>query len=123
MPFLWTSARYRIVDSQVTTSNGGDAFLVVESTNLRMRFTQDRRQLSVEFQSTLDQKGQWYSVDLLRRLFLGQPESSSILDESYARFLGDHLDEIDERFGPQKWLDTQSSLKKVKAQRSKEMWG
>ena len=55
MGYLWDRARFRIVGSEVTTSNGGDAFLLVESTNVRLRFVQDRRQLSLEFQSAVDQ--------------------------------------------------------------------
>jgi hypothetical protein len=123
MGYLWTTARYRIVGSEVVTSNGGDAFLDVESTNLRLRFVQDRRQLSLDLQSTLDTSREWYSIDLVRRLFLGQPEVSAILDESYARFLGEHLDEVDELFGPQRWLATEAALVRIKAHRSKEMWG
>ncbi|GEK22875.1 hypothetical protein [Cellulomonas xylanilytica] len=123
MGYLWATARYRITDSQVTRSNGGDAFLVMESTDLRLRFVQDRMQLSLELQSTLDAAHEWYSIDLVRRLFLGEPESSSLLDASYARFVGEHLDELDERFGPQRWLTTQGELQQIRAQRSKELWG
>jgi hypothetical protein len=95
----------------------------VESTHLRLRFVQDRKQLSLELQSTLDTAHEWYSVDLVRRLFLGQREASALLDESYARFVGEHLDEIDELFGPQRWLTTEADLQRIRRQRSKEMWG
>jgi hypothetical protein len=124
MGYLWTGARFRIAGSEVTTENGGNAFLLVESDDLRLRFVCDRKQLLLDFQpvNNLDD-AEWYSVDLIRRLYLGEREPSGLLDVSYAKFIGDHLDDIEERFMDASWSTTEAALKKLKVKRAQELFG
>ncbi len=124
MGFLWDGARYRITGSEVTTSNGGDALLLVESEELRLRFVRDRGQLFLDLQpSFLSPDGEWFSVDLVRRLKTGQREETAELDQGYASFVQEHLVEIEQQFGSEEWPATSSSLKKLKARRAKELFG
>ena len=124
MGFLWIGARFKIVGSEVSTSNGGDALLLVESNRLRLRFVCDRTQLLLDLQpSRTSAPNEWFSVDLIRRLFLGAPELSAILDESYAEFLHEHLDEIEQKFSDENWTETQSQLRGLKLKRAKELFG
>lgn len=123
MAYLWDGAQFRIVDSEVTTANGGDALLIVESTTVRLRFVRDRGQLFLDFQPTALRPDEWYSVDLLRRLLLGRRETSAVLDDGYAEFVRLHLREIEERFSQERWPSTRGELKKVKVQRAKDMFG
>jgi hypothetical protein len=123
MDYLWEGDRYSVVGSQSRSSNGGDALLVVESPTLRLRFVRDRGQLLLDFQPAAEHRDEWWSVDLVRRLLLGRPEPSAVLDESYAAFLGEHLTEVEARFGAERWPATRDELKKLKVRRSKEMWG
>ena len=123
MGYLWDGARFRIIDSELTEANGGDSTLLVESAVLRLRFVTDKTQLFLDFQPVAGQAKDWYSVDLVRRLFLGERERSAVLDESYADFIGEHLDDIEARFGPERWPETKAALKKLKVIRSKEMFG
>ena len=124
MGFLWEEARYHITGSETTTSNGGDAYLLVESSTLRLRFVQDRRQLFLDFQPCKPAPSrEWFSVDLIRRMFRGRPETSSLLDESYATFVQDHFDEIESRFEDDSWPTTHAALKLLKKKRAKELFG
>lgn len=124
MRYLWTGARFRITGSEVSTSNGGDALLIVESDVLRLRFVRDRGQLFLDFQPVVtDRPKEWYSVDLVRRLLLGQRETSALLDESYASFIHDELPEIESRFAQVRWPETHSELRKIQKVRAKEMFG
>jgi hypothetical protein len=124
MGFLWSGARFRITGSEVSTSNGGDALLLVESSGLRLRFTCDRTQLFLDLQSVAASgPREWYSIDLVRRLLLGQPEPSSLLDESFARFLGENLAEVERRLSAENWPETRPQLRALMAKRSKEMFG
>ncbi len=124
MAFLWDGARFRIVGSEVATSNGGYAYLEVESAALRLRFIRDRGQLLLDFQpSGRGPSAEWFSVDLIRRLLLGERESSGILDEGYAAFLDNHLEEIEVRFGDDAWPTTRAALKQLKMKRAKELFG
>ena len=101
MGYLWDGARFVIVDAERTEANGGDSTLLVESAVLRLRFVTDKTQLFLDVQPVVGPAGDWYSVDLVRRLFLGGRERSAVLDESYACFIGEHLDDIEARFGPE----------------------
>ncbi|MFC9689140.1 hypothetical protein ACFTSF_11410 [Kribbella sp. NPDC056951] len=123
MGFLWDQARFRIAGSEVTTYNGGDALLLVESDVVRLRFVRDRGQLLLDFQPATGGISEWFSVDLIRRLMLGQPESSGLLDEGYAAFIGQHLDAIEGRFRPERWAETHAELKALKVKRAKELFG
>jgi hypothetical protein len=124
MGFLWAGARFKIVGSEVATSNGGDALLLVESRDLRLRFVCDRTQLLLDLQPTRTQTpSEWFSIDLIRRVLLGKREDSALLDESYAVFLKEQLDEIERRFSDENWSETRPELQKLKLKRAKELFG
>jgi len=122
--FLWDEARFRITGSEVTTFNGGDALLVVESEVLRLRFVSDRGQLLLDFQPVSGgATSEWFSVDLIRRLMSGQPETSAVLDEGYAAFIRQNLDTIEGLFRTERWAETRAELKAVATKRAKELFG
>lgn len=124
MGYLWRDARFRITGSEVTTSNGGNSIVVIESELLRMRLMTDRRQLFIDFQPVhTGRPKEWYSVDIIRRFYRGERETSGVLDASYAGFVGDHLDEIESLFSPNQWEITREELIKLERKRSKEMFG
>jgi hypothetical protein len=122
--FLWSDYRYRIIDSQVSPSFGGDAWLIVASERLRLRFVRDRSQLFLDLQGTEGDEDTWYSIDLLWRLLLDQRRDSGELDPSYAEFLAAQLPEIEQRLSdPKIWPQTRQSLKELKRKRAKELFG
>lgn len=122
--FLWDGARYRITGSEMATSNGGDALLLVESDKLRLRFICDRGQLFLDFQPSFSSPdGEWFSIDLVRRLKTGQREETAELDERYAAFVQAHLQEIEHQFSTEEWPATLAILKKLKSKRAKELFG
>ncbi len=124
MGYLWVGARFQIAGSQVATSFGTDAVLFVDSSRLRLRFVSDRDQLSLDFRPvTGADPRHWYSIDIVRRMLQGKPETSSLLDRSYAEFLRDNLDEIEARFSEENWPSTRETLHKLELQRSKELFG
>ncbi len=97
--FLWSKGRYRITESEAAASFGGDAYLIVSSDKLRMRFVRDRGQLFLDFQEfAAAGKEDWYSIDLLYRIVMGERRESSILNEEYAAFLREFLDKIESLF-------------------------
>lgn len=122
MRFLWTDARFKIVDSDVRRSNGGDAVLLLESSVLRMRIVCDRRELMLDLQPVAETK-EWFSLDLVRRMFTGQPEPSALLDASYAEFLDLRMTELETRCSEDNWASTLAELRALKKKRSKEMFG
>lgn len=123
MGFLWESARFRISGSMVSVVNGGSAFVIVESSVVRLRFVCDREQLFLDLQPIADgEGGAWYSIDLVRRLFLLNRERSAVLDAGYAEFLKNYLLAIEQKFGPD-WPEVEVELKKLRLKRSREMFG
>lgn len=123
MACLWEGGWFQITGSESSTSNGGDGYLVVESSVLRMRFVCDRQQLFLDFQPAWANSAKWYSNDLVRRMFTERRERSAVLDESYAKFVCDNLQEIERRFDKSNWDETESALKAVQRKRDKERFG
>jgi hypothetical protein len=115
--------RYKLVDSE-TVSSFGNAYVVVASDRLRLRFVRDRSQLFLEFQpSTEEADDSWYSTDVIYRLLTGERQDSAELTESYARFVCENLDEIEGRFAPNRRLETIERLKDLERRRAKELFG
>lgn len=130
MPYLWDGARFRITDSMATTHNAGDSLLVVASDSLVLRFVSDRAQLLLDLRPRAElaerpsgrERGDWWSVDLVRRLLTGERQVTVLLGEDHAVFLREHLDEIEAAFGSERWDETRRGLVAVRQQRSDEMW-
>lgn len=124
MGYLWPEARFRITGSHVTTHSVNASTLTIESDLLRLRLETDRCQLFLDFQPVhTDRPKDWYSVDIVRRFYRGKPEPSGLLDESFAAFVGEYLDDIEDHFSPDRWEETRTALKELERKRSKEMWG
>lgn len=121
--FLWKDARFRIVDSQVTTVMGGDAWLLVASETLELRFVRDRGQLFLDLRPAGVAEKQWFSIDLVWRLLLDRKRDSAELDTAYAELLAEHLDELERRFAPAQWPQTRTELKGHERKRSKDLFG
>lgn len=94
------------------------------SENLRFRFTTDRDQLLLDLRPGFSKSAEdWYSIDLVRRMFLGERESSGLLDARFAEFIRDRLTDIEYRFSASEWSKTRKELDALKRVRSKEMFG
>jgi hypothetical protein len=121
-PFLWEHDRYRFVHSEVAESFGGDALLILESESLRLRFTRDRGQLLLTLQAT-EPGAEWFSVDLIWRMLAGEKPESAELNEEYAAFLAENLDEIERRFGRPRYERTAAELRELELERARELFG
>jgi hypothetical protein len=121
--FLWLEARYRIVDSDVTLSFGGDAWLIVASDSLQLTFVRDRGQLFLDFQGPTSASSEWYSVDVVYRLLTGDKRDSAELDEVYARFVSERLLDIESSFSAGHMPETKKRLVALERLRAKEMFG
>lgn len=121
MGFLWADAAFKIVDSEVTTHNGGDAALFIESSTLRLRFICDRTQLFLDLQPTVTTKpNEWFSVYLVRRMLTGDSSAPTLLAEADARFLKDNLSRLEQVFSEEQWAETSSRLRQLRIRRSRE---
>jgi hypothetical protein len=124
--FLFRPDRYRFVDSRVDESFGGDAFVVLESKTVRLRFTRDRDQLLFEFQpaGSTDNRSEWFSQGPLRGVLLGDRGGSEVLDEYWAQFLGESLGELEERFSnPESANELITALHDQERKRAKDLFG
>ncbi len=124
LAFLYARGRFWFVDSGVSTSFGGDAYLVLESDAMRIRLIRDRAQLFMDFQARGDDgEMDWYSIDVVRRLLTGERQETAELSPDYARFLEEHVDEIERRFSPAEMPATRKALKDLEKRRAKELFG
>lgn len=123
--FLWSDGRYRFTDSGAAQSFGGDAYVVISSDRLRMRFVRDRGQIFLDLQEVgAGEKGEWFSLDLVRRLLTDQRQDSAVMNDDYVRFFRESLAEIESRFADKSRLaDTKKHLHELKRIRAKELFG
>jgi hypothetical protein len=123
LEFLYAPDRFRFVDSRTSASFGGDAFLVLASDVLRIRLVRDRGQLFMDFQAAAEHDGRdWFSIDVVRRLLTGERQDTAELSPEYARFLEEHLDEIEKRFSEEELANTRKALKELERIRAKELF-
>jgi hypothetical protein len=123
LQFLYASGRYRFVDSETSTSFGGDTFLILASDVMRIRLVRDRGQLFMDFQATAERDDRdWFSIDVVRRLVTGERQDTAELSPEYARFLEEHLDEIEKRFSEEELANTRKALKELERIRGKELF-
>jgi len=124
MPSLLNTDRYKVAEVNETAVNGGDSIVVVISSGVQFRFITDRDQLFLDLRPPTSQKEKdWYSIDLVYRLLTGERLGTSILSPEYADFVRTRLSDIERKFGPDEWPQTEKGLIGVQRKRSKEMFG
>lgn len=113
---------FRFVDSLYSKSFGGDAYITIESEDIKMRFVFDRAQLLLEFSGKKARSNTWFSIDLISQFILGKIEGTSLLDERYAKFLVENMDVISDAFSEKKVESTIKELNKLARERAKRMF-
>lgn len=104
----------------MSSESFGNAFLILEHENLRLRFIKDRDQLFLDFQSTTkNRKNEWFSIDIVKQLITDKIEPSSEMDSEKAEFLRTNLDEIQRLFSPTNIENTFKKLKELERERMK----
>lgn len=122
--FLYAPGRFRFVDSQTSESFGGDAYLVLESDALRLRFINDRDELLLDVQPLLEKNDRtWFSIDIVQRLLTGKRQDSGLLSPEFAEFLKENLEEIENRFSGDQVTQTIDELRSLERRRAKELFG
>jgi hypothetical protein len=122
--YLFEPGRFRIVDSEVDPSFGGNAALVLESKILRLQFTNDRRKLQLEFQAVDGKPNDWFSPGLLRGALEGHRGGSEILTPEWARYLDVALEELEARLSDPARRDGMIEAMKAQARiRARDLFG
>lgn len=120
--FLYSPNRFRFVDSG-SSESFGNAFLVLEHEDLRLRFVKDRGQIFLDFQPTSKkQKGEWFSIDIVKQMVTGEIEPSAEMDSKKAKFLKTNLDEIEQLFSTVNMESTIKKLKELERARAKRLF-
>lgn len=122
--FLFAPGRYRFVDSETSGSFGGDAYVVLTSGRLQMRFVSDRDQLFLGFRAGDASKNEhWFSSDVIQHLLTGVAPDTSEISPSTAAFIEQHIDEIERRFEEDVLPETVRNLDALEKLRANEMFG
>jgi len=95
LSFLYSEYGFRITDSMSSGSFGGDAYVVLEREEVRIRLVRDRSQEFIELQSTQNgQSDRWFTVDLLRGLLKLPSDDNAFMTNENAQFIEAHLEAI-----------------------------
>jgi hypothetical protein len=122
--FLYRPDGFRFVDSYTASSFGGDAFVVLASDQLRLRFVRDRGQLFLDFQGSSQQdKNNWFSIDVVQQLVVGEEQDSAEITAQRVKFVEERIEEISSRFSGDQLEDTQVALKSLERARAKKLFG
>jgi len=120
--FLYSPNRFRFVDSG-SSESFGNAFLVLEHKELRLRFVKDRGQIFLDFQPTSkNRKGEWFSIDIVKQMVTGEIETSAEMDSEKRKFLKTNLDKIEQLFSSANREGTIKKLKELERARAKRLF-
>lgn len=122
MQFLWSGARHRITGSEVSSSNGGDATLTIESSVLRWQVSCDRKQLFLGVQP-LHETRTWFDSQVVLDALTDEPLPSGQLVPQTARLIEESLDAIEAAFEEPAWAATKQRLKAAQRARSTRLFG
>ena len=115
---------FKFTDSEVSSSFGGNAYIMLENDDLKLRFINDRGQLMLDFYSKFDKKrDNWYSIDLIRQLISGENKYYALLDENNGKFIQNNLREILVIFKKDAVEQTIAKLNLLRKKRAKEIFG
>ena len=102
--FLLDDGRFHAGDARTSPSFGGDACVEYCSNAVCFRFIRHRRQLFLDVARATETKSRdWYSIDLVWRLVTGEPRVKSVVDETYATFVNESLQQIETLFDDGHW--------------------
>lgn len=121
--FLFKTYHFKFTDSGVSESFG-DAYLVMSSTDVNIRFVSDKGKIFMDFQSRLLKKDykSWYSFDIVRKYIYNEKKYFSIMDKENSLFLEQNFKKIIEIFNPVNVNNTINELKKIEKIRTNELF-
>lgn len=121
MAFVWKDGRFTIEGS---TGGAGNAGIYLKSDAVRMFLVRDKGQLFLDMQpSTASLHTEWYSVDLVHQSITGAgARQTSLLDREYAKFVENHIDDIERRFSVECWEEERRRLRALARERSQRMF-
>ena len=114
---------FRLVDSRATSSFGGNAYVVLESANTRIRLVQERMRLFIEFQSVHGAPTEWYAWDVVRGFILNRDFEQSQLDASGSVQLKEIMPRIETAFSASRREFSEKKLDELERKRSKRLFG
>ena len=121
--FLFDKYGFRFADSLCSKSFGGDSYVTLEFTKIKMRFVYDRSQFFIDFSDSRARKEKWFSIDLIAQLITGEIQATSLVDDSTARFLIENMSAISEAFSKERIDSTLHELVNLSKERAKRMFG
>jgi hypothetical protein len=122
--FLYKECGCRFVDSRVSDSFGGDAFLILATDNVRVRLVRDRAQLFGDFQKPeASAEDEAFSIDIVRQHLTGEVDYDTFLNAKNASFVRSHFRSVERLFDQATFAETRRKLQRLKAERAKKLFG
>jgi len=103
----------------------GDS-LTLESRDVNIRFSDERGEMIVEFQSNYFRKRDdysWYSIDIVRELITGETKCKGMMNKANLTFMQSNIEKILEQFSESNAKSTVLKLRKLASIRAKELRG
>ncbi len=100
-----------------------NASLTIAKGSLFWRVVRDRSQVFLECRWLEGRPDRWYTIDLLRTLISEERVDSAVLDDANASWLSNHFRDVESRFEPERVRETLDSLRALKTERAKRLFG
>lgn len=120
--FLFHDHNFKFIDSLMTPSFGGSAYIILTNGVINIRLTKDRDGLFLDFQSTASRKKEWFSFEIVGRLLTENINFNGKLDDSGTDLLKKYLGEITNLFSNDIVIETTKKLKLLKGERAKKLF-
>jgi hypothetical protein len=120
-PFLYSSNEFRLVETH-SSKSFGNALLIFEYGNIRLKFVSDRDQIFLDFQPVKPKKNEWFSIDIVKQMITGEVENSAEVNSKNAEFLKTNLRNIEHLFSKSNKKGTFKELKKLERERAKRLF-
>ena len=137
LAFLFEKQGFNFIESKISESHSGDAYLILQSGDVAIRIVKDRGQYFIDFANVnLTKKYKWYSIDLfvslLKRHFpnnihsineLSMPSLNAFMNKDNAMFIEKNITEIRNLLSDERINDTKLELKKLQKIRADKIFG
>jgi hypothetical protein len=125
-PYLDGANGFTLVEDQYYPDHFGNEVVVLESSDLRLRFTKDRCDVSVEIGSWAETE-QWYPlsdvVDIIVRRVGGGEQNGPYDFNFLGSWLGTHLHRVRDSFSGSQYKAMKESLGQLAQARVKDLFG
>jgi hypothetical protein len=123
--FLYDDLCFRFVDSRSDADQfDGNAYVTLESKDIRIMFIRDRSQIMVDIQGVRTKRAKnWYGLDVVLELVTGKAKQSGVLTAKNVQMFSESVAALPDFFSKENIEMTEQKLGNLEKERAKRLFG